>query len=62
VVTRHASGATEQLAPRSTKSSRLVAPDRPDVASCGDVTFIPTDEGWLYLAGVLDLASWHLIG
>jgi putative transposase len=28
---------------------RLFDPDRPDVAWCGDVTYIPTDEGWLYL-------------
>jgi putative transposase len=26
------------------------------------VTWIPTDEGWLYLASVLDLASRHLLG
>jgi len=32
------------------------------VAWCGDVTWIPTDEGWLYLASVLDLASRHLLG
>src|SRR5206468_6991771 len=29
---------------------RLFDPDRPDVAWCGDVTYVPTDEGWLYLA------------
>jgi putative transposase len=41
---------------------RLFDPDRPDVAWCGDVTYVPTDEGWLYLASVLDLASRHLLG
>lgn len=41
---------------------RLFDPDRPDVAWCGDVTYIPTDQGWLYLASVLDLASRHLLG
>jgi len=41
---------------------RLFDPDRPDVAWCGDVTYIPTDEGWLYLASVLDLSSRHLLG
>jgi putative transposase len=41
---------------------RLFDPDRPDVAWCGDVTWIPTDEGWLYLASVIDLASRHLLG
>jgi transposase InsO family protein len=41
---------------------RLFDPDQPDVAWCGDVTYVPTDEGWLYLASVLDLASRHLLG
>jgi putative transposase len=41
---------------------RLFDPDHPDVAWCGDVTYIPTDEGWLYLASVIDLASRHLLG
>jgi putative transposase len=27
-----------------------------------DLTYIPTDEGWLYLASVLHLASRHLVG
>jgi transposase InsO family protein len=27
-----------------------------------DITYIPTDEGWLYLAGVLDLYSRKLVG
>jgi len=33
-----------------------------DVAWCGDVTYVPTDEGWLDLASVLDLASRRLLG
>jgi putative transposase len=41
---------------------RLFDPDQVEVAWCGDVTYIPTDEGWLYLASVLDLASRHLLG
>lgn len=41
---------------------RLFDPDRPDIAWCGDITYIPTDEGWLYLASVLDLASRQLLG
>jgi putative transposase len=27
-----------------------------------DITYIPTDEGWLYLAGVMDLCSRRIIG
>src|SRR5664279_4767632 len=32
-------------------------PERPDVRWCGDLTEIPTEEGVLYLATVLDLHS-----
>jgi putative transposase len=49
-------------APAPDLLGRLFDPDRPDVAWCGDVTWIPTDEGWLYLASVIDLASRHLVG
>ena len=35
---------------------------RPDVAWVGDITYIPTGEGWLYLASVLDLGSRRLLG
>jgi Integrase core domain/HTH-like domain len=49
-------------APAPDLLGRLFDPDRPDVAWCGDVTYIRTDEGWLYLASVLDLASRHLLG
>jgi putative transposase len=49
-------------APAPDLLGRLLDPDRPDVAWCGDVTWIPTDEGWLYLASVIDLASRHLLG
>jgi putative transposase len=49
-------------APAPDLLGRLFDPDRVDVAWCGDVTWIPTDEGWLYLASVLDLASRQLLG
>src|SRR6266511_4034949 len=49
-------------APAPDLLGRLFDPERPDVAWCGDVTYIPTDEGWLYLASVIDLASRHLVG
>jgi len=49
-------------APAPDLLGRLFDPDQPDVAWCGDVTFIPTEEGWLYLASVIDLASRHLLG
>jgi len=41
------------------------SPDRPtriDEVWVSDITYVPTQEGWLYLAGVLDLYSRWLIG
>jgi putative transposase len=49
-------------APAPDLLGRLFDPDQLNVAWCGDVTYIPTDEGWLYLASVIDLASRHLLG
>lgn len=37
-------------------------PQAPDMAWAGDITYIPTREGWLYLATVLDLGSRRCIG
>jgi putative transposase len=34
---------------------RCFEPGAPDTAWCQDITYIPTGEGWLYLASVLDL-------
>jgi transposase InsO family protein len=41
---------------------RRFAPRAPDVVWCGDITYVPTGEGWLYVASVLDLGSRRLIG
>lgn len=36
--------------------------ERPDEKWVADITYIPTEEGWLYLAGVLDLYSRKIVG
>ena len=36
--------------------------ERPDEVWAADITYVPTDEGWLYLAGVLDLGSRRVVG
>jgi putative transposase len=36
--------------------------DEPNTVWSSDITYIPTDEGWLYLAGVLDLCSRTAVG
>jgi putative transposase len=41
---------------------RLFDPDDIDHTWVGDVTCVPTDEGWLYLASVIDLGSRRLLG
>jgi transposase InsO family protein len=37
-------------------------PDVPDLAWAGDITFIPSSTGWLYLAVVIDLCSRRIVG
>jgi putative transposase len=41
---------------------RRFEPGAPDVAWVQDITYIPTGEGWLFLASVLDLGSRRLVG
>ncbi len=64
---------TARFRPRTTDSDHPnpVAPnlldrdfgaDSPDRKWCGDITYIPTGEGTLYLAGVLDLCSRRVVG
>lgn len=41
---------------------RKFTADSPDRVWAGDVTFLPTSEGWLYLAVLLDLYSRRVVG
>jgi len=41
---------------------REIKVDTPDRVYAGDITYIPTAEGWLYLAVVIDLYSRHVVG
>ena len=52
----------ETAAPLPGLVGRLFDPDRLDRTWVGDVTYVPTDEGWLYLGTVLDLGSRRLLG
>ena len=36
--------------------------DGPGQKMVSDITYIPTDEGWLYLAGVMDLCGDKIVG
>jgi transposase InsO family protein len=49
-----------QLAPDLVE--RNFCRDRPDQLWLGDLTYIPTDEGWLYVTSVLDAATRRLLG
>ena len=41
---------------------RDFAAEAPDMKWAADITYIPTDEGWLYLSVVLDLSSRRVVG
>lgn len=49
-----------QVAPNLLK--RDFSPEKENQAWCGDITYIRTDQGWLYLATVMDLYSRRIIG
>lgn len=42
--------------------ARDFAADLPDRKWAGDITYVPTDEGWLYVAAVIDLCSRRIVG
>jgi transposase InsO family protein len=42
--------------------NREFTADRPNVKWVSDITYVPTHEGWLYLAVVLDLFSRRVVG
>lgn len=52
----------EDCPPLSDLIQRGFSPGAPDVAWVGDITYVPTGEGWLYLATVIDLGSRRLLG
>ena len=57
------SGHREPIAPNHLSRQFAVAVRRPtESAWAADITYIPTQEGWLYLAVVLDLASRRVLG
>jgi putative transposase len=41
---------------------RRFAADRPDTVWLADLSYIPTGEGWLYLAAIKDLATREIVG
>lgn len=52
--------------PAATPAADLVerdfTADEPDELWVGDITYIPTDEGWLFVASVLDVCTRMLVG
>jgi transposase InsO family protein len=53
---RHGHPIADNLLDRQFQSSG------PDCKWVADITYVPTDEGWLYLAGVLDCFSRKIVG
>jgi transposase InsO family protein len=41
---------------------RNFAAERPDAVWLADISYLPTDEGWLYLAAVEDMATREIVG
>jgi putative transposase len=67
------SATVRRRAPRTTDSrhghpvapnllGRRFAADRPDAVWLADISYLPTDEGWLYLAAIKDVATREIVG
>jgi len=50
----------ESIAPN--RLATIATPTQPDRVWATDMAYVQTDEGWLYLAGVLDRCSRRLVG
>ncbi len=59
---RLACAARNNLPPAPNLLDRNFTVEQPDRVWAGDITFIPTREGWLYLAVLLDLYSRKVVG
>ena len=55
-----AAGQAQTVAPN--QLNRELTVKEPDTVYVGDITYLPTGEGWLYLAVVLDLCSRAVVG
>jgi putative transposase len=53
---------THAWRPAENVLARDFAADRPDAKWCADVTYVETDEGFLYLAAVIDLCTRRVVG
>lgn len=54
------SGHSRPLSPNTL--NREFQPESPDSAWCADITYIPTDSGWVYLAAIIDLGTRMIVG
>jgi putative transposase len=59
-VPKTSDGKASQPSPNRLKDQPL--PEQPNRVWAGDITFIPTQTGWLYLAVVMDLCSRRIVG
>lgn len=59
---RHTTDSNHTLPIAPNLLARAFETKAPNAAWVTDVTYIPTDEGWLYLAAILDLFSRRVVG
>jgi putative transposase len=59
---RHTTQADAAHAPSPNLLVRRFARDTPHEAWCGDITFIWTEQGWVYLALLIDLCTRAIVG
>jgi transposase InsO family protein len=55
-------GSAHDLAVAENWRAKVPTPTRPNQIWVGDITYLPTTEGWLYLAVILDACSRKVVG
>lgn len=59
---KHTTDSNHTLAISPNLLNRDFSPSKPDTVYAGDITYIATQEGWLYLAVIIDLFSRKVVG
>jgi len=59
---KHTTDSNHTMAISPNLLNRDFSPSKPDTAYAGDITSVPTREGWLFLAVAIDLFSRQVVG
>lgn len=59
---KHKQPISENLLAKDKATNKNISIDRPDQVWVSDITYVPTNEGWLYLTVIIDLFDRQVVG